>query len=111
MRSFEERLVEIQRRSEAIIKERRQIRRRVLLVCLPLFLCISLWGAHSLYGNSSTEADYVPFDEEVSLEETAPVIRTECALEDDFSHVQQVCVSAGDWELCHEGQKEIRSIT
>ncbi len=111
MRSFEERLAEIQRRSEAILKERKQKRRRALLVCVPLLLCISLWGVHSLNGNSATEAEYVPFDEEVSLEETVPASFTECALENELSHVQRVCVSAEDWELCHEGQKEIRSIT
>ena len=44
MRSFEERMAEINRRSEKIIQERKATRRRYLLACLPLILCIGLYS-------------------------------------------------------------------
>lgn len=40
MKSFEERIAEINRRSEAILKQRRQRRKHILTVCIPLVLCV-----------------------------------------------------------------------
>jgi len=42
MRTMEQRLEEIRRRSETIIRRRKQRRTRVLAVCLPLALCVTL---------------------------------------------------------------------
>lgn len=44
MRSFDERIAEINRRSQQILKKRRQ-RRRLLVACIPPVLLIVLWGA------------------------------------------------------------------
>ena len=44
MRSFEERKAEVFRRSENRIKERRKARSRVLAVCIPLCLIITVWS-------------------------------------------------------------------
>jgi hypothetical protein len=45
MRSFEERISEINRRSEKIIKERKKRRKYILSACIPVVLCLSLWLA------------------------------------------------------------------
>jgi hypothetical protein len=45
LRSFEQRIAEINRRSEGIIKRRKRIRRCILACCVPLVLCIGLWAA------------------------------------------------------------------
>ena len=42
MRTFDERLAEIDRRSKQIKNQRKQRRKAVLAVCVPLLLCISL---------------------------------------------------------------------
>lgn len=42
MRSFEERLAEIDRRSEKIVKARKRRRTGILAVCLPLAVCIGI---------------------------------------------------------------------
>lgn len=45
MRNFEERKAEVFRRSEKRIKERRQRRKHVLMACIPLVLCLTIFGA------------------------------------------------------------------
>lgn len=45
MRSFEERISEINRRSEKFIKERKKRRKYILTACIPVVLCLSLWLA------------------------------------------------------------------
>ena len=45
MRSFEERIAEINRRSDRIIKERKKRRKYILATCIPVVLCIGLWLA------------------------------------------------------------------
>jgi len=50
MRNFEERKTEVFRRSEQRIKERRQRRNHILMTCIPLVLCISLFSAFLLPG-------------------------------------------------------------
>lgn len=47
MREFEERKVEIFRRSQERIRERKKKRKRILLCCIPLFLCVTVF---SLFG-------------------------------------------------------------
>lgn len=42
MRSHEERIAEISRRSEIIIKARKKLFRHILLTCIPLVLCVGL---------------------------------------------------------------------
>lgn len=48
MRSNEERIAEIYRRSEAIIRQRKKRRKQVLLACVPLVLCMTLFAAFVL---------------------------------------------------------------
>lgn len=43
MRSFEQRIAEIQRRSEKILLARKKRRKHVLLACIPLVLCIGVY--------------------------------------------------------------------
>ena len=45
MRSFEERIAEINRRSGRMIKERKKRRKYILTACIPVVLCIGLWLA------------------------------------------------------------------
>lgn len=53
MRSFEERMAEIHRRSEKIKKERKAFRSRLLLICLPLALCVGI-GAVAILGGAGS---------------------------------------------------------
>ncbi len=62
MRTFEQRIAEINSRSEGIIKRRKRIRRCVLGCCVPLVLCIGLWA---VIPRSS-----IPFDGVYSAEGT-----------------------------------------
>ena len=50
MRNFEERKAEVFRRSEKRIKERKQRRNHILMTCIPLVLCITLFSALFLPG-------------------------------------------------------------
>ena len=50
MRNFEERKAEVFRRSEKRIKERKQRRNHILMTCIPLVLCITLFSALFLSG-------------------------------------------------------------
>ena len=50
MRNFEERKAEVFRRSEKRIKERKQRRNHILMACIPLVLCITLFSAFFLPG-------------------------------------------------------------
>ena len=45
MRNFEERKTEVFRRSEKRIKERKQRRNHILMTCIPLVLCLTIFGA------------------------------------------------------------------
>ncbi len=45
MRNFEERKAEVFRQSEKRIKERKARRNHILMACIPLVLCITLFGA------------------------------------------------------------------
>ncbi len=44
MRSFEERKAEVFRRSENRIKERKRNRNRILAMCIPICLVITVWS-------------------------------------------------------------------
>ena len=48
MRTFDERMAEIYRRSEQILQQRRKRRKHILLTCIPLVLCLSILGALTL---------------------------------------------------------------
>ena len=50
MRNFEERKAEVFRRSDKRIKERKQRRNHILMACIPLVLCITLFSAFFLPG-------------------------------------------------------------
>ena len=45
MRNFEERKAEVFRRSEKRIKERKARRNHILMTCIPLVLCVTIFGA------------------------------------------------------------------
>ena len=45
MRNFEERKAEVFRRSEKRIKERKQRKNHILMTCIPLVLCLTIFGA------------------------------------------------------------------
>lgn len=47
MRNLAECQAEVFRRSEKRINERKQRRKHILLVCVPLVLCLALWGVFS----------------------------------------------------------------
>ena len=44
MRNFEERKAEVFRRSENRIKERKRNRNRILAMCIPICLVITVWS-------------------------------------------------------------------
>lgn len=64
MRSFEERMAEINRRSEKIKRERKDLRKRILLACIPLALCIGLWSV-LLLGQGGPAGDMILLPENV----------------------------------------------
>jgi len=53
MRNFEERKAEVFRRSEKRIKARKQRRNHILMACIPLVLCITLFSVFFLPGLSA----------------------------------------------------------
>ena len=53
MRSFDERIAEIHRRSEKILRQRKKQRRHMLMACIPLVLCISLYAVLILPGEQA----------------------------------------------------------
>lgn len=55
MRSFDERIAEINRRSERILKERKKRRKRLLLGCIPLAVCLIVFTALFLPKQAPTE--------------------------------------------------------
>lgn len=46
MKNFEQRKAAILHRSEVRIRRAKQMRRRILTACVPLVLCVSLWGIY-----------------------------------------------------------------
>lgn len=48
MRSLEERIAEIYRRSEMIVAQRKKRRKHILMACIPLVLCLSVFAAFVL---------------------------------------------------------------
>ena len=63
MRSFEERIAEINRRSEIIIKERKKRRQRILTACIPVVLgttlLIALFPRNPTTGESPNSRDSI----------------------------------------------------
>ena len=59
MRSFEERVAEINRRSEKILQDRKTRRKHILFACVPLVLCIGFCAAFIL-PNGSPAKDTAP---------------------------------------------------
>ena len=48
MRSFEERIAEIYRRSEEIVAQRKRRRKHILIACIPLVLCATVFASFIL---------------------------------------------------------------
>lgn len=66
MRNFEECKAEVFRRSEKRIMQRRQRRNHILMACIPLVLCITIWGAF-IFPNLTPEGV-------IGLGETRPTV-------------------------------------
>lgn len=60
MRNLEQRLAEINRRSEEILKARRQRRKYIATACIPVVLCIALFSAFILPTMRDRNAEAVP---------------------------------------------------
>lgn len=56
MRTFEERMEEISRRSGELLEKRKKRRRGILLTCIPLVLCLGLLGLWRFPQNAETES-------------------------------------------------------
>lgn len=69
MRSFEERVAEINRRSEKILQDRKTRRKHILFACVPLVLCVGFCAAFVLPNGSPAK-------------DTAPESVTEAPMED-----------------------------
>lgn len=87
MRTHEERMAEIHRRSEEWIKLRKKRRKGILFTCIPLVLIVGIFGAWSLTGAGSIESMVEPqetAEECIAVEverETYPAIMSTAALE------------------------------
>lgn len=57
MRSFEQRIAEIDRRSKEIFTARRQRRKHILTACVPLALCLTLFSAFILHGKAPLKSE------------------------------------------------------
>ena len=80
MRTHEERMAEIHRRSEKWIKLRKKRRKGILLACIPFVLIVGIFGAWSLTGTGAIESMVEPpktMEECVRIEETIPAVMTE----------------------------------
>ena len=60
MRNFEQRIAEINRRSEEILKLRRQHRKHSLIACIPMVLCTTLIGVAAWSGILSGKGNDFP---------------------------------------------------
>lgn len=57
MRTFEQRIAEIHRRSNQILQERKRRKKRILLACAPLALCVIIFSAFFTLEKLSSGAD------------------------------------------------------
>jgi len=62
MRSFEQRMAEISRRSQEIFTQRKRRRKRLLTLCIPLVLCIGLLTWMLLPGGAKDGGLFVSMD-------------------------------------------------
>ncbi len=108
MRSFEQRIAEIDRRSEKIFKERRQRRKHMLVVCIPLVLCITTFSAFILPA-------MMPADSKGSAgsaaTETAMGGLTEGVASGFFCSITQIDVSGVDVSLLYTERGDIQLIS
>ena len=68
MRTHEERMAEIYRRSDVLIQERKKRRKRILTLCVPLVLCLVILGAWLSQKGAVTES--IPMEEIGTIQET-----------------------------------------
>ncbi len=100
MRSFEERKAEIFRRSEKRIREQRH-RRRILLSCVPLFLCVLLAAIFVLPGRGTNEsADRESQRAEAAENASGPIASV---------HVEALGQAGASWEIGDE--KAVRALS
>ncbi len=105
MRSFDERIAEINRRSDAILQRRKQQKKRFLTACVPLALCLvvcSAWVLPSIMPTRSNDPSGMP----------------ESVLDSDSQHshtgmgaaVVKIQVSNGDTTQTHTDAATIQAI-
>ena len=57
MKSFDQRRAEIFRLGEEKIKKQKQLRNRLLALCIPVCLCLGAWGISALPGADNSAGD------------------------------------------------------
>lgn len=90
MRNFEDRMAEISRRSDQRIRERKNLRRRVLAACVPLVMCVFLGGAYLMgRGIEIGNGDIAVEDQAVAPENTAQDFLSSVTVEESFTYTVQ----------------------
>ncbi len=79
MRTTQERMDEIQKRSEDLIRKQKKRRTLLMGTCIPMILTLVLVGGWFLYPNSPTETEAIPYEGE-----TLPEI-----MEDEMEAVEE----------------------
>ena len=108
MRDLTECQAEVFRRSEKRIKERKQRRRHILMVCVPLVLCIGLWSAFSLPGMLSGNAGELG---DPAAPECAPDGIVEDAYSSTGTGIARIIVSGPDFSKTHTQASDILRIS
>ena len=106
MRSFEERIAEIERRSEKIKRERRQRRKHVLMTCVPLVVIAGMCaGIGFINGDRKsappTDIESAGYQEAVGMDENLPEVSI---------RVQSVQVSGEELVLTFSEPEDIVAI-
>ena len=104
MRNFEERKAEVFRRSEKRIKARKARRNHILMVCIPLVLCVSLFSAFILPKMMPERAaDSAPAED--ALNGMGQNISQSTAFP-----VSRITVSGHDFSRSYEGSSDVAQI-
>ena len=94
MRNFDERIAEINRRSEEILKKRKQRRKQILTFCAPLVLVAAVLSVIYLPGQFSNKSGAPQVNESMQL----------------YSRVQSVRVTGGTTDNTNTDPEEILEI-
>ena len=91
MKTFEQRIAEINRRSEEIIQKRKRNRRCILACCVPLVLCIGLW---TIIPKCNTPFDATQSADGTKFENSPESMGTTAFVEVSDSKTTSVCHDA-----------------